>query len=134
MPRQNFKTLRGVGSLDDFSGQTGPRLLLTLGEDWPLITAIGEQFFQKRVAPEQRLENENPAVAVLDICRVNKRMQQQAYCVDKDMALLAFDLFPRIIPARVDATPPFSALLTLWLSMIAAVGLASRPIASRHFT
>ena len=28
----------------------------------------------------------------------------------------------------------FSALLTLWLSMTAAVGLASRPIASRHFT
>src|SRR5271166_3885444 len=28
----------------------------------------------------------------------------------------------------------FSALLTLWLSMIAAVGLASRAAASRHFT
>ena len=65
---------------------------------------------------------------------MNQGMQQQAYRVDKDMPLLALDLLPRIIPARVDAKPPFSALLTLWLSMIAAVGLASRPIASRHFT
>ena len=65
---------------------------------------------------------------------MNQRVQQQTYCINKDMALLALDLFPRIIPARVDATPPFSALLTLWLSMIAAVGLTSRPISSRHFT
>jgi len=28
----------------------------------------------------------------------------------------------------------FSALLTLWLSMIATVGLASRNASSRHFT
>src|SRR5882757_1118211 len=33
----------------------------------------------------------------------------------------------------VDATAPFSADLTLWLSRIAAVGLASRPACSRHF-
>jgi transposase len=30
--------------------------------------------------------------------------------------------------------PPFSAPFTLWLSMIAAVGLASRPACSRHCT
>src|SRR5271169_3415958 len=41
--------------------------------------------------------------------------------------------FPRRSPAD-QSKPPFSALLTLWLSMTAAVGLASRPIASRHFT
>jgi hypothetical protein len=32
---------------------------------------------------------------------------------DKDMALLAFDLFACIIAARIDKGPPFSALLTL---------------------
>jgi hypothetical protein len=50
---------------------------------------------------------------------MNQRMRQKAYRIDKDMAFLAFDLFPRIIPARVNAAPPFSAPLTLWLSMIA---------------
>jgi hypothetical protein len=50
------------------------------------------------------------------------------------MALFAVDFLARIIARWVDAAPPFSALFTLWLSMIAAVGLASRPICSRHFT
>jgi hypothetical protein len=48
--------------------------------------------------------------------------------------LLAFDLLACIKARRVDAAPPFSALLTLWLSMIAAVGLAARPACSRHST
>ena len=33
-----------------------------------------------------------------------------------------------------DKTVAFSALFTLWLSITAAVGLASRSICSRHFT
>ena len=33
---------------------------------------------------------------------------------------------------NVDAGPPFSPLFTLWLSMMAAVGLASRRSCSRH--
>jgi len=50
------------------------------------------------------------------------------------MALLALDLFARIIAMRIDADPPFSALFTLWLSMMAAVGLASRSAFLRHST
>jgi hypothetical protein len=60
-------------------------------------------------------------------------MQHQACGIDKDMSLLALDLLPRIITVRIDAGPPFSALFTLWLSITAAVGLASRPACSRHF-
>jgi hypothetical protein len=61
-------------------------------------------------------------------------VQQQTYRVDQDMPLDALDLLARIIPGRIDAGPPFSALFTLWLSITQAVGLASRPIASRHRT
>src|SRR5262249_37922898 len=50
------------------------------------------------------------------------------------VALLALDLFARIIAMRIDAGPPFSALFTLWLSMMAALGLASRSACSRHAT
>ncbi|OYR17221.1 hypothetical protein CEV32_4042 [Brucella rhizosphaerae] len=60
-------------------------------------------------------------------------MQQKPYRINEDMTLLVFDLFLSIIPERVDTTPPFSAPLTLWLSMTAAVGLASRPMASPTF-
>jgi hypothetical protein len=59
---------------------------------------------------------------------------QQALRVDKDVALLAPDLLAAIKARRVNRAPPFSALLTLWLSMIAAVGLASRPACSRQRT
>jgi hypothetical protein len=41
------------------------------------------------------------------------------------MALLALDLLARIVAMRIDAGPPFLALFTLWLSIMAAVGLAS---------
>jgi hypothetical protein len=44
-------------------------------------------------------------------------MHQQALCVDEDMPLFAFDLLAAIKARRIDPMPPFSALLTLWLSM-----------------
>jgi hypothetical protein len=46
-------------------------------------------------------------------------VQQQALGVDQQMPLLALDFLARVIAMAVDRGPPFSALLTLWLSMIA---------------
>ena len=57
---------------------------------------------------------------------MNDRVQQQTLHVDENMSLLAFDQFARIEPVKINAGPPFSALFTLWLSMMQAVGLASR--------
>ena len=65
---------------------------------------------------------------------MDEGLEQQALSVDQDMTLLAPDLLAAVIARRVNAGPPFSALLTLWLSMIAALGLASRPANSRHAT
>ena len=59
-------------------------------------------------------------------------MQHQAQRIDEDVALLALDQLARIEARRIDADPPFSALFTLWLSMMQAVGLASRSTRSRH--
>ena len=60
-------------------------------------------------------------------------MEQEAKSIYEDVAFLAFDLFAGVVPVRINPAPPFSALLTLWLSMIAAVGLASRSEASLQF-
>ena len=65
---------------------------------------------------------------------MDRGAQQQAERVDQDVPLLALDLLARVVARRIDARPPFSALLTLWLSMIAAVGLASLPALSRTST
>jgi hypothetical protein len=121
-------------ALDDFDdplatlggGQCGAR---------PLITGVGEDAQDEREkCARVFVENRCGTVAVLDIGRMNSRTQQQAERVYENVALLTLDLFSRIVAMRIGARPPFSALLTLWLSMIAAVGLASRSSCSRHAT
>jgi len=99
-----------------------------------LIGRVGKQRLQKGIHPEQRCQHQCAAVAILDVGRMNDGVQQQAERVYQDMALLALDLLARIIARRIDAGPPFSALFTLWLSMMAAVGLASRSACSRQAT
>jgi len=89
---------------------------------------------QERVHSEQGCKQQDAAVAILDVGGMNDGVQQQAQRVYENMALLALDLLARIIAMRIDAGPPFSALFTLWLSMIAAVGLVSRSAFSRHAT
>ena len=132
--RQDLEAFRRIGTLDDFRLEAWQSFLLRRAKDWSLISAIGEQLLQKREPSEQCAQNENAAVAILNVGGMNDRMKQQAYRVDENMSLLAVDLFARIIAVRINAAPPFSAAFTLWLSMTAAVGLASRPAASRHFT
>jgi len=58
---------------------------------------------------------------------MNRHRQEKSERIDSDMALAPVDLLAGI----VTADPPFSVVFTLWLSMIAAVGLASRPSRSR---
>ena len=99
-----------------------------------LIAAVGIELQKERKHPEQGGHHQRPAVAILNIGGVNEGVHQQALRVDEDMPLLAFDLLAGVEARRINRSAPFSALFTLWLSMIAAVGLASREAASRHFT
>ena len=99
-----------------------------------LIGGIGEQGLQEGIHPEQGRKQQNAAVAILDVGRMNDGVQQQTERVYQKVALFALDLLARIIAMRIDAGPPFSALFTLWLSMMAAVGLASRSAFSRQAT
>jgi len=48
--------------------------------------------------------------------------------------LFTFNLLASIEARPINPTAPFSVLLTLWLSMIAAVGRASRLACSRQRT
>ncbi len=98
----------------------------------PLIGAVGEQFPEKGKQTEQCRQQLEAAVAILNVGGGDDAVQQQALRVDQDMALLALDQLARVEAGRVDADPPFSALFTLWLSMMQAVGLASRSAFSRH--
>ncbi len=131
---QDREALCLIGSLDDrdLEASADPAHAGLKGR--PLIAAVGVELEQKRVKAEQGRHHPDTAVTILDVARMHEGVKQQTLRVYKDMALLPFDLFARIVSRRVDRRPPFSALLTLWLSMMAAVGLASRPAFSRHRT
>jgi hypothetical protein len=68
----------------------------------------------------------------LNVSGSHQRVQQQTQCLDKEVALLALDQLASIEAVQVDGRAPFSALFTLWLSIMQAVGLASRSARSRH--
>ena len=131
-----------IGAPHDFSFETRQQLCQVVVELRSLIGRIGKQLLQERMQPEHRGEQQDAAVAILDVGGMDDGVQQQTQRVYQNVALLALDfsatsslsLLARIIAMRIDAGPPFSALFTLWLSMMAAVGLASRSSCSRHLT
>src|SRR5262249_16813750 len=68
-------------------------------------------------------EQEYRAIAVLDTGFVDHGRQQMPFCVRQNMTFAAHDLLPASWPRG----PAASVAFTEWLSMIAAVGLASPP-------
>ena len=110
----------------------GQDFLLCVVKNRPLVSTVGEEFLQKWEAAKQGSKDQRAAIPILDTGRMNHGMKQEPYRIDKDVAFLALYFFARVITRWVDAGPPFSAPFTLWLSITHAVGLASRPIASRH--
>jgi hypothetical protein len=99
-----------------------------------LVAAIGVELQQEGIQAEQGGHHQHPAIAILQGGRMNDGVQDQTLRVYQEMALLAFDLLASVEAVGIDMGPPFSALLTLWLSMMAAVGEASLWASSRHLT
>jgi hypothetical protein len=98
------------------------------------IACIGKDALDEREQGARAfVQDQAHAIAILDIGAVNGAVQHQAKRVYENVALLALDLLSGIVAMRI-VRPPFSALFTLWLSMMAAVGLAWRPSRSRHAT
>ena len=122
-----------IGSLHDLQIDAPAGTLQAVLKDRPLIPAVCIELEQKREQAEQRAHQQHAAVTILDVSRMDDRVQQKPLRIYKDMPLLSLDLLAGVIARRIDLDPPFSALFTLWLSMMAAVGLASRPAKSRHW-
>src|SRR5229473_1912394 len=123
---QHVKAARG-GVLGD-GDELAAAKRLTRGFDHRAgIAAVGVENGQARDDALKPGQQRNGAGAVLNIGRVGQNGEQEAERIDHDVALAASHLLAGIPAAR----PPLSVVLTLWLSMIAADGLASRPSASR---
>ncbi len=123
-----------IRALDDLEVHTLQDSAQCVLEARSLISAIGVELQEKGIEAEQGCHQKHAAVAILDIVSVYDGVHQEALRIDENVPLLALDLLARVIAMRIDATPPFSALFTLWLSMIAAIGEDSRSARSRHST
>jgi hypothetical protein len=124
----------GVGTSDDLDLEVRHDHCDAAVEDRAGIGTVCEQLPQKGKLSEQGGQQQHTAVTVLNVGCGHQCMQQQTKFVDQDVALLALDQLACIEAIRIDGRAPFSALFTLWLSTIQAVGLASRSACSRHFT
>ena len=131
---QEFEADSVLRSLDDLD-----RPLAELGkgslELGAGISAVSEKVAQPREQRAYRFDHEHCAVTVLHIGRVDLGADQQAACIGDDMAFappsLRWGRLLTFLPASYPLGPPLSVVLTDWLSMIPAEGLASRPAASR---
>ena len=123
---QNREALAGVGALDDLKLAVGKLLdpLLQLAA----VGAVAPELLESRRVEANLLDHHLGAVAVLHAGRMHDHPNHQSKGVDDKMALTSFNLLASIIAAR---WPPFSVVLTDWLSMIAALGVALRPLSSR---
>ena len=100
-----------------------------------VVTAVGENAFDEwKETARAPVEHEPCAVAVLDIGGMDDDVQEEAERIDENVPLATLDLLACIVARRIDRRPPFCAPLALCASMIAAVGLASRPSRSRVAT
>jgi hypothetical protein len=131
---QDDKPLCRLAALDDLEADPAADAAQSALELRPLVAAVGVELAREGMQAKERAHHQHAAVAVLEVGGMHEGMEQQTLRVHQEVALLARDLLARIKARRIDAAPPFSAPLTLWLSMIAAVGLASRPACSRHWT
>lgn len=92
------------------------------------VAAIGPDMLQTRKGALAALQNELGAIAILNTGRMDFDLKHQAVRIYEKMSLTSFDMLARIIANSVlFFRPPFSAVLTDWLSITAAEGVGSLP-------
>jgi hypothetical protein len=104
----------------NFDLQTISTSLLNKG---PRISAIRPQLFETGKTPDQFGKQPGSYRAIVILGLADKRFEDQAFGIHNQMALATFDLFTPIVASYA----PFSVVLTDWLSMLPALGVASRP-------
>ena len=135
-PRSNawqYDELVPVAAADDLdfprarAGNCGGHLRPSIARVTDDALDEGEQLSrlaQQRFAP----------IAVLRIGRMHDDREQHVDGVGQQVTLAADDFLARVVARRIERRAPFCATFAVWLSMIAVVGLVSRPACSRTAT
>ncbi len=115
--RPNGETDLTLALLDGFDSNAGG-----FGDAFVVVAAVGPDVLDEGVERLRHLQQRPASIPILYVGGVRFDKQRPAICINQGMALAVFDLFPGIIARG----PPVSVVFTLWLSMLAAVALASR--------
>lgn len=102
------------------------------GEDdrHPIVDAVGEDRTQPAVEPLDPCQQRYGAIGVLSVGGMEDDAEQEARGIDSDVTLAALDLLGRVKASGAT----FYVVLTLWVSMMAAVGVGARPSCSHSIT
>ena len=99
-----------------------------------LVACITDDALDKGEGPSGLAQQGLGSVPVLHARGMDDDRQEEPKGVGQDVTLATGNLLARIIDGRVERGPPLTAPLVVWLSMMAVVGLASRPAISRVST
>lgn len=93
----------------------------------PCVSPIGPNEPDAQIGIAYQLEKDFRSITILNIGCMNHYSNNQSKRVYEEMTFAAVDFLAGIISME----PPFSVVLTDWLSRMAALGSASRPSAMR---
>jgi len=119
-----------IRTLNDFQRNAG-LLLHLVGCCFALVPTIGNSLLERWKALAGDFQERGGGVTILHVAGRDYDVDQQAECVDRRMTLFPLDFLCRVISSRINLCPPFSALFTVWLSMIASVGVSDLPSSHR---
>lgn len=89
----------------------------------PAVAALRPDMHEEEVSAVTETERLTCPVAVSDARWRNPEGKHKAFCIYRDVTLASFDaLADEFAAVKAPASAPFSVVLTLWLSMMAAEG------------
>jgi hypothetical protein len=96
-------------------------------DQFPCVCPIGPNEPDAQIGIAYQMQQDFCSVTILNIGCMNDYGNNQSKCIYEEMTFAAVYLLAGIISVE----PPFSVVLTDWLSRMAALGSASRPSAMR---
>ena len=123
--RQHLELMTGARTLHNFKdvARIDPDPIYQL----PSVSRVCPNQSQTWKSSSQLVYNQLCSVSVLDISGMDHNSQQHSHCIHDYVSLSSEYLLTSIVAAR----PPFSVVLTDWLSITAALGVHSLPSARR---